>query len=174
MRGRNITKLHHRSNDPPSLVLALLLIGSVELNPGPNHLESRKRVCAVCLLKAEKTKSGYRAVSDHQEKMIQEKINAVYSKDNLCLPAGLCNCCRLKIERKYTCKRYPDYSKIFSNGSIKWTREREEEMDKCSCKICEVSSAKSHAYKKMIRKWKGEHKRRERIALKQCSIVYAN
>ena len=144
-----------RGYDPKCVILASLLMGGIEANPGPDHLENRRRVCAVCLLKAEKTKSGYRMVNEHQETMIKEKINAIYSRENLCLPVGLCNPCRLKLERVYVCKRYPDYSKIFKNGSLKWTRERQNKIETCTCKICEVSKASSFAYKKMIRKWKG-------------------
>lgn len=88
--------------------------------------------------------------------MIREKVNKIYDRDNMCLPTGLCNPCRLKLERPYVCKKYPNYSKIFSNGSLRWTRERQDKEDQCNCKICVVSSANSYAYKKMVKKWKGE------------------
>ena len=141
-----------------SLILMLLLIAGVEPHPGPkvNHHEARKRVCAVCLLKAHKTKSGFRSVNDHQEQMIQEKISRVYDRQNLCLPTGLCNPCRLKIERPYVCKRFPDYSKIFPNGSLKWTRDRESKVESCTCHLCKISSAGMHEFKKMAAKWRGK------------------
>ena len=138
--------------------MKLLLMGGIEPHPGPGHIENRNRVCAVCMLKAEKTRTGYRVVNEHQEELIREKVSSVYDKRNMCLPCGLCNCCRLKIERPYTCKKYPDYSKIFKNGSIKWTRERENNAEKCECHICKVSAANSHVYRKMIVKWKGRGK----------------
>ena len=138
-----------------ALIYVLLLISGLEPHPGPNHLENRKRICAVCLLKADKRRSSYRSVNEHQEAMIKEKISSVYDKENLCLPTGLCNPCRCKIERPYVCKRFPDYSKIFKNGSLKWTRDRESKIDKCDCKICEVSAAKIHEYKEMKNKWLG-------------------
>ena len=150
----------HRKHDGRKLILTLLFIGCVEAQPGPcsshKHSHNRNKVCAVCLLKSAKTKNGFRTVNEHQAEMIREKVNKIYDRDNMCLPTGLCNPCRLKLERPYTCKKYPDYSKIFSNGSLRWTRERQDKEDQCSCKICVVSSANSNAYKKMVKKWKGK------------------
>ena len=139
-----------------ALIFVLLFISGLEPHPGPNHLQNRERVCAVCLLKADKVKTGYRCVNEHQEAMIKEKISAVYDRENLCLPTGLCNACRLKIERPYVCNRFPNYSKIFKNGSLKWTRERESKVDKCDCEICKVSAAKMNEYRKMKNSWLGK------------------
>ena len=113
----------YRQHDAKEMILKLLFMGGIELQPGPaDHVENRKAVCAVCLLKAHKTKSGYRQVNAHQEEMIKEKVSKVYDRENLTLPTGLCNPCRCKLERDYKCKRYPDYSKIFKNGSLKVIR----------------------------------------------------
>ena len=48
------------------LIHILLVIGSVELNPGPSsHHECRTKCCAGCLLKAD------RALSDEHAKIIR-------------------------------------------------------------------------------------------------------
>ena len=108
----------YRQHDAKELILKLLLMGGVEPQPGPDYLENRQRVCAVCLLKADKLKDGYRQVNALQEQLIIE-VSAVYDRQNLSLPCGLCQPCRMKIERNYVYKLYPDYSKIFKNGSLK-------------------------------------------------------
>ena len=127
------------------------------MQPGPSHIESRKKVCAVCMLKSTKTRGGgYRTVNEKQETKIKDLVNKVYSRDNLCLPSGLCDSCRMKLDRDHKFTKFPNYSKIFTNGSIKWTRDRENEADNCNCKICEVGGSSFIQYKKIVQKWKGE------------------
>ena len=104
-------------------------MAGVESNPGPLHHENRSKVCAMCLLKADKNNGKNNGkniiVNERQEKLIREKVNAVYDSKNICLPIGMCNSCRSKIKRDCTDMKVPDYGKIFKNGSLKWTRDRE-------------------------------------------------
>ena len=159
--SRNQTK--HQNH---ALIMTLLFIGGVEIHPGPCHMESRRKVCAVCMLKSAKTKyGGYRTVNEKQETKIRDLVNKVYSKDNLCLPSGLCDSCRMKLDRNHKFTKFPNYAEIFTNGSIKWTRDRENEAKNCACKICEVGAASLFQYRKMVEKWKGE---RESVCVREC------
>lgn len=79
---------------------------------------------------------------------IIKKINNSYDNLNLCLPNGLCNGCRSKLSRNPSSLEKPDYSSIFKNGTLKWTRENEK-VEVCDCKICEMAASKGGSFKKL-------------------------
>ena len=88
-------------------------------------------------------------VNETQNGLIK-KLNADYDCTNLCMPNGLCNSCRSKLNRSLEKVEKPDYLTIFSNGAQKWTRELEKNVDSCTCKLCYIAGSRGGH----IKKWK--------------------
>ena len=123
----------------------LLIISGIEVHPGPCHMENHGKCCALCLLK------GNRIISSTHILKIQE-IVPEYDYNNKCLPSGICNKCRSKLGRDLKQVKKPDYTKIFQNGNLIWTREKEYNKNSCKCLICEVASSNGGDYAKLQNK----------------------
>lgn len=130
---------------PKALILKLLMISGIEENPGPehDHLENRKKCCAICFLKAD------REISSTQENCIKEQISSDYDSSNPRLPSGICFDCRSKLNSNPLKLKVPDYNKNCPDNHLKWSRSNEAASKSCSCLMCRVVMSNGGGYKKV-------------------------
>ena len=116
------------------------------------HDQNRSKVCLICFQKGKK--DTIRSTESPQNlKKIQEFFMENYDPSDLKLPAGLCACCKTKLDRmeikksgKDKDKPLPevilpdpvDFTKLVFPPTI--TRSRGGDLSPCSCDICEIAT----------------------------------
>ena len=131
------------------------------------HDQARAKVCAVCT-----NQWGYKAarkVKGNEEKVIQEKILAVYDSSNMFFPSGICIQCihhlakmergdevELKLPEDYTCQM-DRQTRSLANGV-------------CSCRWCGLARLCGPAFLQWQRRMKGKESKKVQRLCQNCFL----
>jgi len=130
------------------------------------HERSRKRVCAVCYRK------GNRSISDRDLEAIRMYAVEGFDRENPEFPCGLCNGCHLLLSKR----RIDDSVLLPLAEDYDPSRPlNTRSMNTCSCRICVISSSKNHDALSMKKK-SGRPPRQpseERTSFKICGRCFA-
>lgn len=107
-----------------------------------SHKENRKLICACCGVR--KTNCLDLSVKRNILEIYIEKINPSYDVQNIAMPTGVCQQCKVRLYEISKGKKINDYkyAEMLYNSEILKSLKRYRNNESCSCQLCTIGSLK--------------------------------